>query len=470
MDKIQRENVLAGLTIESAAKACGGEIVCDEKTFAAIRGREVRGVVTDNRKIEKDFVFIPIVGSRADGHDFIPKALEDGALFTLSERRLADPRGPYVLVEKSEQALKDIAAYYRRQLTIPIVGVIGSVGKTGTKEMIASVLSQQYEVCKTEGNFNNEIGLPLTLLSIRSNHQAAVVEMGISEFGEMHRLGEMAVPDIVVMTNIGQCHLAQLHDRDGVFRAKTEIFEHLAKDATVILNTDDDKLAAVKEVPGAKVIGFGTKGQEIGADGIKVLGVDGLEAKIHVGAEEWAVSIPLPGEHNIYHALAATAVGLVLDVPMPKIVNGIEQTGTIAGRTHFIKLKDDITIIDDCYNASPASVKAALSLLSEADGTKIAVLGDMGELGENEKALHREVGEHLSGLPIDVLYTAGPLAKEIAAAVTESDSGCAVHSYDTRDAMTAALVCDIQPKSCVLVKASHFMEFPKVVETLEENL
>lgn len=461
---------MVNMTIETIAKACGGEIVCDEKTLAAIRGREVQGVVTDNRKIEKDFVFIPIVGSRVDGHDFIPKALEGGALFALSERRLSEPKGAYVLVEKSEQALKDIAAYYRRQLSIPIVGVIGSVGKTGTKEMIASVLSQKYEVCKTEGNFNNEIGLPLTLLSIRPEHQVAVVEMGISEFGEMHRLGEMAVPDIVVMTNIGQCHLAQLHDRDGVFRAKSEIFEHLAKDATVILNTDDDKLAAVKEVPGAKVIGFGTQGQEIGADEVKVLGVEGLEAKLHIGAEEWAVAIPLPGEHNIYHALAATAVGLVLDVPMQEIVDGIEQTGTLAGRTHFIKLKDNITIIDDCYNASPASMKAALSLLSEADGTRIAVLGDMGELGENEKALHREVGEYLSKLPIHMLYTAGTLAKEIGAAVKESESDCAVHCYDTRDAMTAALVCEVRPDSCVLVKASHFMEFPKVVETLEENL
>ncbi len=461
---------MINMNIETVAEACGGKIVCDGAALADIRSRKIRGVVTDNRKIEKDFVFIPIVGSRVDGHDFIPKALEDGALFTLSEKKLSDPQGPYVLVEKSEQALKDIAAYYRRQLSIPIVGVIGSVGKTGTKEMIASVLSQKYEVCKTEGNFNNEIGLPLTILSIRREHQAAVVEMGISEFGEMHRLGEIARPDIVVMTNIGQCHLAQLKDRDGVFRAKSEIFEHLAEDASVILNTDDDKLAAVKEVPGAKVIGFGTQGQEISADGIKVLGVEGLEAKIHVGAEEWAVAIPLPGRHNIYHALAATAVGLVLDVPMQSIVDGIEHTGSIAGRTHFIKLKDDITIIDDCYNASPASVKAALSLLAEADGTRIAVLGDMGELGEDEKELHREVGEHLSRLPIDALYTAGPLAKEIAAAVTESESACAVHSYDTRDAMTAALVCEIKPGSFVLVKASHFMEFPKVVETLEENL
>ena len=444
---------MRNMNIETVAKACNGRIMGDERLLDGIRSVEVCGVVTDNRQIQKDYVFIPIPGSRVDGHDFIPKAIEDGALFTLSERELGDVAFAYVLVEDSKQALKDIAAYYRSQLDIPVIGVIGSVGKTGTKEMIASVLSQTMKVYKTQGNFNNEIGLPLTLLSVREEHEALVAEMGISEFGEMHRLGEIAKPDIVVMTIIGQVHLETLKDRDGVLKAKTEVFD----------------LATIKDIPGARIIEFGTKNQTIRADGIKTLGIDGLEARIHVGAEEWAVAIPLPGEHIIYHALAACAVGITLNVPMRNIIDGIEHSKTIAGRTNFIHASNGITIIDDCYNASPLSMKAGVSLLSRAEGRRIAVLGDMGELGKDEKALHYEVGSYLATLPIDDLYTAGKLSAEIGRAVLESESTCRVHKYETRDAMIADLVCSVKPDTCILVKASHFMEFSKVVEELKAN-
>lgn len=460
---------MRNMNIETLAKACRGQIICDESVLTSVKDVEIQGVVTDNRQVEKDYVFIPIVGNRVDGHSFIKKAVADGALFTLSERRLDDAGFPYVLVDDSKQALKDIAAFYRSQLTVPVIGVIGSVGKTGTKEMIATVLSQSYNVFKTQGNFNNEIGLPLTLLSVREEHEAVVAEMGISEFGEMHRLGEVARPDIVVMTNIGQVHLETLGDRDGVLKAKTEIFEHLPEGAVVILNTDDDKLAGISSVPGARIVGFGTGDQMIRADGIKTLGIDGVEARIHIGDEEWPVAVPLPGEHIIYHALAACAVGITLNMPMQKIIDGIENSKTIAGRTNFIHVKNDITIIDDCYNASPISMKAAITLLSRANGTKIAVLGDMGELGTDEKELHYEVGKHLSTLPVDELYTAGKLSAEIARAVTESGCHCQVHKYETRDAMIADLVCNVKPDSCILVKASHFMEFSKVVDELRIN-
>ncbi len=461
---------MRNMTIQQIAKACNGRIIADEQILAAICDTEVRGVVTDNRKVKKDYVFVPFVGQRVDGHDFIGQAMEAGALFVLSEKMLEDDRIPYILVEDSGTALKAIAAYYRRQLSIPIVGIIGSVGKTSTKEMTASVLERRFQVCKTQGNLNNEIGLPLTLLSIQPDDEVAVVEMGISDFGEMHRLGEVAMPNIVVMTNIAPCHLQQLHDLDGVLKAKTEVFDHLAPNATVILNTDDEKLAGIGEVPGAKVLAYGTQGQEIGAEEITVLGIEGIEARIHAGAEEWPLAIPLSGAHNIYHALAATAVGLTLGLTMQEIVDGIEKTTTLAGRANFIRLKDDITILDDCYNASPISVKAALDLLSASKGCRIAVLGDMGELGENEVELHREVGEYLVGLPIDELYTAGPLMKELAQVVEESESTCMVQSFDTVDAMMAALIFAIKPSSCVLVKASHFMEFSKVVDNLKANL
>ena len=457
------------LTIETISNACGGTIMGESASIDRIRSVEVRGVVTDNRKIKKDYVFIPIVGNRVDGHSFIDQALKDGALFTLAEHEIEGLDQPYILVDSSEIALKKIAAFYRRQLTIPIIGIIGSVGKTSTKEMIASVLGERFRVCKTQGNFNNEIGLPLTILSIQPEDEVAVVEMGISDFGEMHRLGEIAQPDMVVITNIGECHLEFLHDRDGVFRAKTEVFEHLAKEAAVIINTDDDKLAAIDEVPGAVVVRFGTRDQEIRADNISSQGMEGVNARLWIGQDSFEVNIPVPGVHNVYHALAAAAAANRLGMDSEAIRNGISHVESLAGRSRFVHLDNNITVIDDCYNASPISVKAGLDLLSRAENKKIAVLGDMAELGPTEIELHRGVGEHLANLPIDELYTAGDLAKNIGEAAQDSGTGCIIHSFDSREEMTDALLKSLTPDSTILVKASHCMEFPKVVEALEAS-
>ena len=211
------------MTLANIATACGGTYHGTEMD----KSKEIAGVVIDNRLIKKDYLFIAIKGARVDGHSFIPAAFEAGALAVLSEYELENPAGPYILVDSCEAAMKKIARFYRQSLDIKVVGITGSVGKTSTKEMIASVLSQKYNVLKTEGNFNNEIGLPLTIFKIREEHEVAVLEMGISDFGEMHRLAEMANPDVCVITNIGLCHLENLIDRDGILRAKTESFEHL---------------------------------------------------------------------------------------------------------------------------------------------------------------------------------------------------------------------------------------------------
>ena len=208
---------MKSLTLENITKACDGKYVGDE----ALLGKQITGAVTDSRQVEKGFLFIPIKGERVDGHDFIPQVFDQGALAVLSEKELDNPAGPYILVDSSTDAMKEIAAFYRKNLTIPVVGITGSVGKTSTKEMISSVLSQKFNVLKTAGNFNNEIGLPLTIFRIRPEHEVAVLEMGISDFNEMHRLATMACPDVMVITNIGYCHLEFLGDRDGVLKAKT---------------------------------------------------------------------------------------------------------------------------------------------------------------------------------------------------------------------------------------------------------
>ena len=234
------------MSLQEITTACGGTYYGEPSLLT----REVSGVAIDSRKAGKDFLFVPIKGARVDGHSFIPQVMEQGALCTLSEHPLSDS-SPYILVSSCAQALKDIAEHYRRALGIKVVGISGSVGKTSTKEMIASILEQKYSVLKTAGNFNNEIGLPLTVFQIQKEHEVAVLEMGISDFQEMNRLAKIAQPDICVLTNIGQCHLENLGDRDGVRKAKTEMFAHRRPGASIILNGDDDKLSEIATVHAA---------------------------------------------------------------------------------------------------------------------------------------------------------------------------------------------------------------------------
>ena len=363
---------------------------------------------------------------------------------------------------------KSVKKYFKKHPDVRLIAVVGSVGKTSTKEMISSVLSQKYQVWKTQGNLNNEIGMPLTLLQVMDEHEVAVIEMGISDFGEMHRLGEIAKPDIVVMTNIGQCHLEKLIDRPGVLRAKTEILEHLSEHAEVILNVDDDMLRTIPIVPGTHFHYYGILMEaDVRATKIESAGLDGIKALVETPAGEFDLTIPLPGEHNVYNALAAMEVGLCLGLSKAEIVEGIRQIETISGRSRFLHLRDQITLIDDCYNANPVSVKAGLQVLSLAAGRTIAVLGDMGELGEDEKALHYEVGKAVSQHHIDVLYTAGALSREIARAVMAEHGATQVHPFDTRDAMVEELIRKIKKGDTILIKASHFMEFSKVVTAVE---
>ena len=240
------------MSLQEIAAACGGTYHGD----AALSSREASSVVIDSRKAERDSLFIAIKGARADGHDFIPQVMEKGALCSVSEQDLGETPYPYIRVDSCQQALKDIAEHYRRSLDIKVVGISGSVGKTSTKEMIASVLSQKYNVLKTEGNFNNEIGLPLTVFNLREEHEIAVLEMGISGFGEMTRLAKIARPDICLLTNIGVAHLENLGSRDGILKAKTEMFTYMDPQGTIILNGDDDKLRAFTPENGISPVYF----------------------------------------------------------------------------------------------------------------------------------------------------------------------------------------------------------------------
>lgn len=463
---------MKNMTLENIEKACGGRYIGTE----AEKKTEVLGVVIDSRQVESGYLFVAIPGEKVDGHKFIPDVFAKGAAAVLSEQQLEDPAGPYILVESTTKALRDLAEYYRKSLDIKVVGITGSVGKTSTKEMIASVLSEKYRVLKTEGNYNNEIGLPLTIFKIRAEHEVAVLEMGISEFWEMHRLATMANPDICVITNIGLCHLENLKTRDGILKAKTESFAHLKKDGIAILNGDDDKLSTIRQVGDKEPVFYGMEEKmeyredakkSVYATGVENLGLYGMQARIHTPEGERDVRIPIPGEHNVYNALAATAVGLSLGLSLDQISSGILKAKTIGGRTNLLNT-GSMTVIDDCYNANPVSMKASIDVLATAEGRKIAVLGDMGELGENEKKLHYEVGEYLAKKEIDVLFCAGELSEEIAKAAQKESKTCEVYYFKTRDALLEQLLPFLKKGDTVLVKASHFMEYPKIVKALTD--
>lgn len=456
------------MTLQAIAEACGGLLHgCDEDA-----SRLVESVVIDSRNAKEGSLFIAIKGKRADGHSFIAQVYDKGAVCCISEIKLDSDvtKGkPYIEVKSSLQALKDIAEYYRSRLDVKVVGVTGSVGKTSTKEAIAAVLSQRYNVYKTAGNFNNEIGLPLTVFGLTEETQAAVLEMGISDFGEMTRLARIAKPDICVITNIGECHLENLKDRDGVLKAKSEIFEYMADDGAVILNGDDDKLVTIDNVKGKTPHFFGIENENlkscgIYADNIDDMGLDGTICDIcSSDGGRFTVHIPVPGKHMVYNALAGAAVGRLAGISDRHIKAGIESLEPMGGRNNIIRV-GGLLIIDSCYNANPASMRASIDVLAQAAGRKVAILGDMFELGEGEVKLHYEVGCYAARNNIDLLVTAGSLAREIARGA--SDSGSRAVSYETKQEMLSDIRELVKPGDTILIKASHGMGFAEVVELL----
>ena len=455
---------MKNLTLANIAKACGGVYHGPENK----KDIQVSSITTDSRQIQPEGLFVPIAGERVDGHTFIPQVMEKGALATLSERPLEGAQYPYIQVQSSLQAVKDIAEFYLKQLGIPVVGITGSVGKTSTKEMISSVLKEKYKTLKTQGNFNNELGLPLTVFRLREDDQIAVLEMGISDFGEMTRLAKIARPDTCVITNIGTCHLEFLGDRDGVLKAKTEIFQYVNPDGHIVLNGDDDKLCTVKEYHGIKPVFFGMdQGLPVYADEVKSLGLKGMSCRIHMGEESFPVKIPMPGQHMIYNALAAAAVGRIYGLTIPQICQGIESYESISGRFHMIDTEKYL-IVDDCYNANPMSMKASLDVLKDADGRKVAILGDMGELGEDEIALHEGVGSHAAKCGIDLLICCGSLSGYMAQKAKQDNPSLDVIYEPDREALLSKIGSYVKEGDTILVKASHFMHFEELVNKLQK--
>ena len=473
---------MMNMTIMEVAQAAGGIIVCDRSTDL---NRKITCGVIDSRQVEEGGCFFAVPGERVDGHKFISQVFEKGAAVVVTEKEPEQVEketgvdcsgwGPYILVENTLQALKDVAERYRQSLTIPVVGITGSVGKTSTKEFIASVLSEKFQVLKTEGNFNNEIGVPLTLLRIRPETELAVVEMGISDFGEMHRLSKMARPNVCVMTNIGQCHLENLKTRDGILQAKSEIFDFMDPQGSICLNGEDDKLSGVTEVKGIKPVFFGLGGndaEEVFAEEIISHGLFGSEATLNIAGEKVKVNVPLPGNHMVLNAAAAACVAKRFGLTSREIAAGIAKITSVSGRNNLIR-EEKYTLIDDCYNANPGSMQAALDLLSLADTEKVAILGDMFELGENSDALHAGVGRYAVIKPVDRLICIGENSIHMYEEACEfaSHTPQIVH-FPNLEAFFQVLEESreeyIPDGSTVLIKASHGMQFTKIVEYLRK--
>ena len=445
-------------TIRELVEATGGRYFGDP---AALE-RSITSVTSDSRQATSGALFVAFVGARVDGHSFMAGCIANGAACCLSEREPTPAECPCVQVESTLKAIGALAAWHRSRFEIPVVGITGSVGKTTTKEMIAAVLSARFATHKTEKNFNHELGVPQTLLKLDDAHEVSVVEMGISDFGEMRRLTFMAKPTIAVISVIGDSHLEFLHDHDGVLRAKSEIFESMNPDQLAVLNGDDETLNRFN--PPTRRVTYGMKpGNDFVSENVVNLGVEGIRCTIRHGGQAFEAHIPAFGVHMVYAALAAAAVGAALGMTDGEIAEGIARYRTVGERARVIHTPR-LTVLSDCDNANPSSVGAALESLKLLPGRRVCVLGDMLELGENTAALHEQVGRQAAESGAALILACGELSRHICEGA-EQAGGRAVW-FDSRDALIHALPAWIQDGDAVLVKASHSMAFEEITRAL----
>ena len=452
------------MTIQEIAAAVDGKWLNPRDDAPA-----VTAVCTDSRKLTPGCLFLPWVGEKFDGHDFIGQALDAGAAGCLCARVPETPRDDkfYIQVADTRLALRALASAYRDKFDIPVVQVTGSVGKTTTKEMIAAVLGAKYRVLKTPENFNNDIGTPLTLLGLRPEHQAAVIETGMNHFGEIEYLGAMVRPDVAVISNIGDAHIEFLGSRQGILQAKCEIFTHLKEGGLAVLNGDDSLLDTVN-IP-FRTVRCGQSGHcQARITEVADHGVEGITCTVETAKDVYHLSIPAPGVYMAYSASIAVAVGEELGLSHDEIVRGAAAYEPAGSRMRVVRLPEGRIILDDCYNANPQSVTAALEVLAKTEcDRKVAVLGDMGELGALTDQAHYNMGALASMLGIDFVVAIGTKAAKIADGTAQS--GGAVLHFATKEEAAAELAQQLGPHTAMLVKASHAMHFGELVAELQRR-
>ena len=450
----------------------GGNVLAGAAGLA--RARILR-VHADSRSVKNGDLFVALPGERFDAHEFVPAAVAAGAVAVVVRADYAVPpalaaTGALLFgVADPLRAYQQLAAAHRARFTLPLVAVTGSNGKTTTKEMVASVLAARWRTLKTEGNLNNRIGVAQTLFRLNGRHEAAVIEMGVDDMGQTTRLCEIARPTLGLITNIGPDHLEFFKTMDRSAESKAELLAELPADGAAILNADDHYFGLFKKRAGGRLVSFGLAARaDVRAEQIEPHGRDGTQFKLVLPgrSRRLLARIRVPGEHNVINALAAAAVGVALDVPGSAIVAGLAKFRPAAMRSQ-IEMRHGVRIIVDCYNANPASTRAALRLLAEskATGRRIAVLGDMLELGPTTAALHAEVGAYVAQQGIDALIASGPLSLNLAQGARAAGMN-AVHEAADAPAAAAELLTLVQPGDVVLVKASRGMRLERVVEAL----
>lgn len=444
--------------LSEIAKATGGTLIGDDVL--------VQSVGTDSRKLEPAQLFVALKGERFDGHDYAQDVLNQGAAALLLSHAVG--AGPAVLVEDTRLALGQLAAYWRRKFSIPVAAITGSNGKTSVKEMLAAILrvaaGKDDAVLATQGNLNNDIGLPLTLLRLRERHRYAAVEMGMNHFGEISYLTRIGRPDVALINNATSAHLGGLGSVEGVAKAKGEIFEGLADDGVAVINADDAFAGLWQSLAGRhRIVRFGLNaGGDVTAD--YALHSEGSDLQLSTPAGERALRLPVPGLHNIRNALAATAAALSMGVPLDAVAGGLAGFSGVKGRLQRKSGRRGALLIDDTYNANPASMRAAIDVLASQPGKRLLVVGDMGELGENEAALHAELGAYAKAAGVDALHALGVLS---AKAVEAYGRGASHH--ETVENLVAALLPALDADTAVLVKGSRFMRMERVVDLLQEQ-
>ena len=456
------------ITLGQLLQAVNGTLLGPFQNTSAI----IQKVDTDSRNMHPGSLFIPLVGDRFDGHAYINAALESGAVGCLTARERESYREDkfYVKVANTQRALRDLAAWYKSRFDIPFVAVTGSVGKTTAKDMIAAVLGTRFRVLKTEGNFNNNIGLPLTILRLDRTVQVCVLEMGMDRPGEIDYLADIVRPNVGVITNIGDAHIERLGSRENIFRAKCELLPHIRKEnGLLVLNGDDALLSTLRgRTPVPAVFCGSGEGLEYRAQSASSDGLDSLRSRLTTPAMDREVCIPALGSHMIYPTLIAAAVGEHFGLTADEIEQGIARFVPTRMRMNLVQRGNGITILDDTYNANPQSMRAAISVLADSRSAwKLAVLGDMFELGPYSPALHTGVGEYLGKRKIDCLVAVGDQARYLAEGA-QSAGMTAVYPCADKKAARELLPGLIRPDSTILVKASRGMRMEELVDQLLE--
>ena len=447
------------LTLKQIADWCGG------KVSARFEHLRVSRMQSDSRKVRSGDLFVALKGAKADGHDFAETAINHGAVAALVSRPISE-KLPSIEVEDTLRAYGEIAAGYRKLTGVKVVGITGSVGKTTTKEMTASVLEAAYHTAKTEGNHNNNLGLPMTIMDMPENTEVAVLEMGMNNSGEMEYLSDIARPDLAIITNIGTMHIEHLGTREGILQAKLEIMRGMPDDGAGVFNGDEPLLWNIRAIGKHKKYYYGIENHACDVTATDIVELDdGVRFVVHGFGQQFELFVPMLGRHAVYNALAATTVGLLLGVK-PEQIQARFSSFHNTGMRQKIYVKNGVTIIEDCYNAGPESTEAALDVLAgiKTDGRRIAVLGDMLELGNRSAAEHYRIGRLAVG-KADLLLTYGEHSvRTLTGAITGGMNPKNTDHFDTNEDMAHMLKMRVSEGDVVLFKGSRGMRMEKVLQ------